>query len=112
MTGAITPTRRWWEWISRGGGAPGTPSAWETPPPAPSPRRLTLSGGFAVLDTLERRLRNRAVELGFTDLRAYLAARCQQQCLAELARELGTTTAVIRLPSSGSPTSPATCTAA
>jgi len=82
--------------ISRSGGAPGTPGACITPPAAPTPRRLTVNGGFAVIDDQRRRLSNRAMELGFTDLHAYLAARCQQQGLAELARELGTTTAVIR----------------
>ncbi len=82
--------------FSLSGGAPGTPSACITPPAAQTLHRLTVSGGFTVLDAQQRRLRNRAMELGFTDLRAYLVARCQQQGLTELAQELDTTTTVIR----------------
>ncbi len=82
--------------ISRSGVAPGRPGAWATPPPAPSRRRLTLHGGFAVLDRQQRHLHDRAQALGFADLHSYLAARCQQASLAQLAGELGTTTLVVR----------------
>jgi hypothetical protein len=58
--------------------------------------RLTIAGGFTVLDPQQRRLHDRAIQLGFTDLRSYLAARCHQQGLTKVARELATTTAVIR----------------
>src|SRR6266536_2653897 len=76
--------------------ATGRPGAWATPPPAPSRRRLTLHGGFAVLDRQQRHLHDRAQALGFADLHSYLAARCQQASLAQLAGELGTTTLVVR----------------
>jgi len=60
------------------------------------PHRLTLSGGFTVLDRQQRRLHDRARALGFADLDGYLAARCRQQAsFARLAGELGTTTLVI-----------------
>ncbi len=48
-----------------------------------------------VVDGQQRRLQDRAIELGFTDLRAYVAACSQQQSLGQLARELTTTTTVI-----------------
>lgn len=73
------------------------PDAWVTPPPAPSPRRLTISGGFAVLDGQQWRLRDHARAQGYSDLASYLQARCQQQASpAEVASELGTTTTVGR----------------
>jgi len=84
--------------ISRCGGAPGTPSAWETPPAAPPAcRRLRITGGFTVVDRQQRRLRDRAHLLGFTDLDSYLVARCEQDAgLTRLAGELHTTIDVIR----------------
>ncbi len=57
---------------------------------------LTIKGGFTVIDSQRRRLHDHVVELGFTSLHGYLAARCQHAGLAELAKELGTTAAVIR----------------
>jgi hypothetical protein len=77
---------------------PGTASAWETPPPAPMPRRLTISGGFAVIDQ-QHRLHERVRANGYADLDSYLQARCQQQASpAHIAKELDTpTTAVHRL---------------
>ena len=75
--------------VSRSGGAPGTPSAWETPPAAPTRCRLVLNGGFTVLDGQQRRLHHRAHTLGFPDLGSYLVARSQQDTsLAQLASEL------------------------
>jgi hypothetical protein len=83
--------------FSRSGGAPGTPSAWETPPTAPIHRRLVLSGGFTVIDAQQRHLHDRVIALGFADVAGYLTARCQQQAsLARLAGELATTTLVAR----------------
>jgi hypothetical protein len=83
--------------ISRSGGAPGTPGARETPPAAPTPRRLVLSTGFTVINRQQRRLHDRAHTPGFADLHSYLAARCQDNAsLAQLADELGTTVNVIR----------------
>jgi hypothetical protein len=83
--------------FSRSGGPPGTPSAWITPPPAQTPRRLSISGGFAVLDQPQRRLRHHAHAQGYSDLGGYLQARCQQQASpAQLASELATTTTVVR----------------
>jgi hypothetical protein len=76
---------------------PGTPGAWITPPPAPSPRTLTLKGGFTVLDSQQRRLHRHAHAQGSSDLASYLQARAQQQASpAQLASELGTTTTVVR----------------
>ncbi len=83
--------------MSRGGGAPGTPSACITPPPAQTPRTLTLRGGFTVLDSQQRRLHRRAHAQGQADLGSYLQVRCQQQASpAQVASELGTTTTVVR----------------
>jgi len=77
--------------------APGTPSACITPPPAQTPRTLSISGGFAVLDSQQRRLHRHAREQGFTDLGSYLQVRCQQQASpAQVASELDTTTTVAR----------------
>jgi hypothetical protein len=101
--------------ISRSGGAPGTPGACITPPPAPSPRTLTLKGGFAILDNQQRRLNRHAHAQGFTDLHGYLQARCQQQASpAQLASELATTTTVVRrlLDQAGITPSPRQVTAA
>src|SRR6266498_3838957 len=53
--------------MSRSGGAPGTRSAWETPPPARLPRRMVLRGGFIVTDDQQFRLHDRARLLGFAD---------------------------------------------
>src|SRR6266545_8217801 len=44
----------------RAGKAPGTPGTSETPPPAQTARRLTISGGFAVMDQRQRRLDHHA----------------------------------------------------
>jgi hypothetical protein len=72
---------------------PGTPGACITPPPAQSPRTLTLKGGFTVLDSDQRRLCRRAHAQGYSDLASYLHARVQQQASpARLASELATTT--------------------
>jgi len=58
---------------------------------------LTLRGGFAVLDSQQRRLHRRAHAQGQADLASYLQVRCQQQASpAQLARELDTTTTVVR----------------
>jgi hypothetical protein len=82
---------------SRSGGAPGTPSAWETPRPAPAHPRLRITGAFAVVDRQQRRLHDYAHTLGFPDLDSFLVARCQQDAgLAQLAGELHTTIDVIR----------------
>ncbi len=95
--GALITKTHWWAWISRSGGAPGTPSACITPQAAPTPRTLTLGGGFAVLDRQQRRLHRRAHAQGQADLGGYLQARCQQQASpAQLAKELKTTTTVVR----------------
>src|SRR6266508_92453 len=93
---------------------PGTPGACITPPPAQSPRTLTLKGGFTVLDSDQRRLCRRAHAQGYSDLASYLHARVQQQASpARLASELATTTTttttkVVRqlLYQAGSPPSP------
>src|SRR6266704_5217897 len=101
--GALTPTVRTFSpvtssiRISRSGGAPGTPGACITPPPAPTPRTLTLRSGFAVLDRQQRRLHRHAHAQGHIDLASYLEARTQQHgSPAQLASELGTTTTVVR----------------
>jgi hypothetical protein len=101
--------------ISRRGGAPGTPGACITPPPAPSPLTLTLRGGFTVLDSDQRRLHRHAHAQGYSDLGSYLQARCEQQASpAQLASELGTTTTVVRhlLDQAGITPSPRQVTAA
>jgi hypothetical protein len=54
----------------------GTGSAWANPPPAETPRRLVLEGGFGVDGGRDRRLEERARVLGFGNLRTYLQARC------------------------------------
>jgi hypothetical protein len=78
-------------------GRPGTPGACITPPPAQTPRTLTLKGGFTVLDSDQRRLDRHAHAQGYSDLGSYLQARAQQQTSpAQLASELGTTTTVVR----------------
>ncbi len=51
---------------------------------------------ITVIDSQRRRLHDHVVQLGFTSLHGYLAARCQHAGLAELAQELDTTTAAIR----------------
>jgi hypothetical protein len=101
--------------ISRSGGAPGTPGACITPPPAPSPRTLTLRGGFTVLDPQQRRLDRHARAQGYSDLHSYLRARCEQRASpAQLASELATTTTVVRrlLATAGITPSPRRVTAA
>ncbi len=76
--------------------APGTPSAWETPPPAPAHRRLRINGGFAVIDAQQRRLHQRVHALGFADLGSYLTTRSHHDAdVAQLASELDTTVEVI-----------------
>jgi hypothetical protein len=86
--------------ISRSAGAPGTPSAWVTPPAAlaASARgRLVLSGGFTVTDRQQRRLDQQARRRGFADLHHYLEARSQADAtLAQLASELDTTVDIVR----------------
>ncbi len=84
-------------------------------PPAKTPRRLSISGGFAVIDQPQRRLHEHARTQGFADLGSYLQARCQQQASpAQLARELHTTTTVVRrlLDTAGATPSPRQVTAA
>jgi hypothetical protein len=54
----------------------GTGNAWANPPPAQTPRRLILAGGFVVDSSRDRHLQERARVLGFADLRTYLQARC------------------------------------
>jgi hypothetical protein len=78
------------------------------------PRTLTLRGGFAVLDS-QQRLHHHAHAQGYIDLDTYLLARAQQQTSpALLARELGTTTTVVRhlLDQAGITPSPRRVTAA
>src|SRR6266536_3025286 len=82
--------------IAMSGGAPGTPSACITRPPGQTPRRLSISGGFTVIDQLQRRLHEHARAQGFADLGSYLQARCQQHASpTQLASELDTTTTVV-----------------
>jgi len=97
----LSPAVAWFSLVtsaagfSLGGRAPGTPSAWETPPAALT--RCRITGGFAVLDRQQRRLHDRAHILGFLDLDSYLMARCQQDAsLTQLAGELHSTIDVIR----------------
>lgn len=75
----------------------GNPSAWATLPAARWSRRLTVSGGFAVLDHQQRRLHQHASAHGYTGIDQYLTARCRQDAsLPQMARELGATVPVIR----------------
>jgi hypothetical protein len=53
----------------------GTGNAWATPRPAEIGRRLVLEGGFVVDGGRDWHLKERARELGFEDLGAYLQAR-------------------------------------
>jgi hypothetical protein len=53
-----------------------TGNAWANPPPAETPHRLVLSGGFRVDGSRDRRMTERARVLGFEDLRAFLQDRC------------------------------------
>jgi hypothetical protein len=77
--------------------APGTPSACITPQAAPTPRTLTLRGGFTVLDSQQQCLHRHAHAQGYSDLASYLLARVQQQASpAQLASELATTTTAVR----------------
>src|SRR6266540_4654389 len=83
--------------VSRSGGAPGTPSAWVTPPPAPLPRRLIVNGGFTVDGGRHRHLDQQARRLGFADLRACLQALLADGwSIPQLADQLATTHAAIR----------------
>jgi hypothetical protein len=91
------------------------PGACITPPPAPTPRTLTLKGGFTVLDQQQRRLHHHAHAQGSSDLASYLQARAQQQASpAQLASELATTPTVVRhlLQQAGLAPSPRQVTAA
>jgi hypothetical protein len=100
---------------SRSGEAPGTPDACITPPAAPTPRTLTLRGGFTVLDSDQCRLHRQARAQGSSDLHSYLQARTQQHASpAQLASELGTTSTVVRraLDTAGITPSPRQVTAA
>jgi hypothetical protein len=79
----------WW--------APGTPSAWVTPPAAQLPARLVLSGGFTVTDRQQRYLQQQARRLGFADLRACLQALLDEGwSIHQLATHLDTTQPVVR----------------
>jgi hypothetical protein len=101
--------------ISLSGGAPRSPGACITPPPAPSPHRLTICGGFIVVDSQQRRLHHHAHAQGYSDLHSYLQARAQQQASpAQLASELATTTELVRrlLDQAGITPSPRQVTAA
>jgi hypothetical protein len=72
------------------GGATGT--AWATPRPAGSSRRLVLTGGLVADGGWDRRLQERARALGFGDLAGYLQARLDAGwSVPGLARELGVT---------------------
>jgi hypothetical protein len=101
--------------MCRSGMSPGTPGACTTPPPAPTPRTLTLRGGFTVLDTQQRRLDRLAHAQGYGNLASYLRARCQQRASpALLASELAITPTVVRhlLQQAGLSPSPRQVTAA
>jgi hypothetical protein len=68
----------------------GTGNAWATPPPAETPCRLVLSGGFRVDGGLDRRLEERVRAVGFDGLREYLQARCDTgHSVPGIAAELG-----------------------
>ncbi len=97
QTAAITTKTHWWAWISRSGGAPGTPSRMGTRSPACLPRCLVLSGGFTVDDGHHRHLDQQARRLGFADLRACLHALLDDGwSIPRLATHLDTTQAAIR----------------
>ena len=68
----------------------GTGNAWANPQAAETPRRLVLSGGFAVDGGRDRRLQERSTALGFKDPCRYLQARCDAgHSVLQLAAELG-----------------------
>jgi Type II/IV secretion system protein len=68
----------------------GTGNAWANPPPAETPRRLVLGGGFVVDGGRDRRMTERARVLGFGSLRGYLQARCDTgHSIPRIAAELG-----------------------
>src|SRR6266508_1070185 len=68
----------------------GTGNAWANPPPAETPRRLVIEGGFGVDGGRDRRLDERARVLGFESLRGYLQARCDAGAsVPGIAAELG-----------------------
>jgi hypothetical protein len=78
-------------------GAPGTPSAWETAPPARSPRRLTITGDFRVDGGHHHQLDEQARRLGFADLRGCLQALLDEGwSVPQLAVHLDTTQPAIR----------------
>src|SRR6266511_3215242 len=82
--------------ISWSGGAFGTPSACIRPLLVLTLRTLTLRGGFAVLDSDQRRFYRDARAQGYADLYNYLLARAQQQASpARMASEFGTITTVV-----------------
>jgi AraC-like DNA-binding protein len=77
--------------------APGTPSAWATPPAAPARRRLTITGGFCVDGGQHHQLDQQARRLGFADLRGCLQALLDEGwSIPQLAAHLATTQAAIR----------------
>jgi hypothetical protein len=68
----------------------GTGNAWANPPPAETPHRLILSGGFRVDGSHDRHLTERARGLGFEDLGAYMQDRCDAGAsIPRIATELG-----------------------
>jgi hypothetical protein len=87
LMGAGLPERR----------APGTPSAWETPPAARSRRRLTIKGDFCVDGGHHHQLNEQARRLGFPDVRACLQALLDDGwSILQLAARLAATQAAIR----------------
>jgi hypothetical protein len=61
------------------------------------PGRLTIRGGFTVIDTRQRRLDQQARRLGFADLRGCLQALLDDGwSIPQLVTHLGTTQAAIR----------------
>jgi AraC-like DNA-binding protein len=69
---------------------PGTTKRWVSPSPAQTPQQLVIQGGFVVDDGRTRRLQQHARQLGVSDLRGYLQARCDDgYSLPALAEELG-----------------------